>query len=99
MSAESLSRQWMIVHKDILVQMGTEEIFNELQAHLILGTKKIKFPDTFLVSIDLDLSSDDERNLQYHHVEDKSVFLSMGWCDTGFFTTVAMLRLAVIHSK
>ena len=88
-----MPREWFLVNRSMLEQMSAKQIFTELTNHLELSSKKPKFPDVFWISIDLE-TDDDTNGLQYHSEKDKEPFLSMGYSDIGFFTTVALMRLA-----
>jgi hypothetical protein len=90
----SSNTDFLLINIETLYKLAGKNILTELSSHLeISQANKFKWPEKhFYVSIDLE-TDDDTNGIKYFAREDSTEpFLTMGYSDTGFFVTVAMLK-------
>ncbi len=73
--------------------VGSDVVLKEAELHQQLGTKNIEWPSEFFITIDLETDNDENGLKYFKNKDDKVPFLCMGYSDTGFYTTVCMLKL------
>ncbi len=74
-----------------LIRLGGDQVILELIGHL-RTSPDFEWHTSFYVQIDLDTSNDTDGLKYWNSQTDENPFMIMGYSDTGFFTTVALLR-------